>query len=124
MSTNHCETIAQFSIEDFFALRAQHIRNVNGYSVHIDIQRYEVFRRCLSCALCGIQGAYFLLQRHSGDALCTAHFNLYTADGQLMTNDHIIPVSKHGSNALDNLQTMCEACNQKKADNILHEGLK
>lgn len=33
-----------------------------------------------------------------------------------LTIDHIRPRSKGGTNALDNLQTMCRDCNQGKAD--------
>lgn len=35
---------------------------------------------------------------------------------ELLTMDHIRPASKGGAHKFDNLQLMCEPCNQKKAD--------
>jgi 5-methylcytosine-specific restriction endonuclease McrA len=35
---------------------------------------------------------------------------------EALTLDHVVPVAKGGSNHRSNLQTMCEPCNQAKAD--------
>lgn len=40
-------------------------------------------------------------------------------DGAVLNVDHIIPVSKGGSNESTNLQTLCRACNNGKADRIM-----
>ena len=48
-------------------------------------------------------------------------FGLYARkDGELilMTKDHIVPKSHGGTNASNNLQTMCEECNNNKGNKI------
>jgi 5-methylcytosine-specific restriction endonuclease McrA len=57
--------------------------------------RYQVLRRDgEKCRICG-KGA---------------------ADGVLLEVDHIIPVSKGGSNDLNNLRTLCDICNRGRGD--------
>lgn len=43
-------------------------------------------------------------------------------DSQELTLDHIRPKSKGGTNALDNLQTLCRRCNNLKADLLPPKG--
>ena len=94
---------------------------VDGYSVRRTSLRYMTFyQKGVTCACCGRKGSYFKLEPGgSKDDTNRRHFNLYAEDGVLMTKDHIIPKSKGGKNTVDNMQTMCAICNEKKADKII-----
>lgn len=50
------------------------------------------------------------------------HLNLWAVDASnnlvMMTQDHILPRSRGGSNGSHNLQTMCTFCNSAKGDKI------
>lgn len=45
-------------------------------------------------------------------------------DGVKLEVDHIIPVSRGGSDNLNNLQTLCFDCNREKSDKILNNHIK
>lgn len=59
-----------------------------------DYEKKSVYAKCnWTCAICGNPVKY-----------------------KKMTVDHIIPLSKGGTNAMDNLQLACKRCNLMKAD--------
>lgn len=96
----------------------RHREEFDGFLVKPYSERYQTFyNKGIKCSKCGIEGKYFMLEPHAGDEETNIrHFNLYTADGILMTKDHIIPRSKGGKNHISNYQTMCCSCNEKKGN--------
>lgn len=73
----------------------------------------------VTCVSCGLEGLYFARERNASTT--KFHFNLYGIQQNnevLFTRDHIHPLSKGGNNSLDNQQTMCAHCNQKKGDKV------
>lgn len=121
--TSHCGNIhiKQYSIDDLLTVvqsGAQEIR-LEGHRVNLFSLRYKVFAKSTVCVICGVEGTVACLDKKRGGGR-RAHFNLYgiTRSGRvvMMTKDHIHPVSKGGKDTLDNLQTMCENCNNRKGD--------
>ncbi|MDE0090062.1 MAG: HNH endonuclease signature motif containing protein [Thaumarchaeota archaeon] len=52
-----------------------------------------------------------LYGKQEGFCLCGEHFMFRN-----FTIDHIVPVSRGGTDRIDNLQLLCGACNSKKGD--------
>ncbi|MDZ7748339.1 MAG: HNH endonuclease [Halofilum sp. (in: g-proteobacteria)] len=61
--------------------------------------------------------ALFLRDRH----LCCYCGDLFQGRSALLTRDHVMPLSRGGSDAWDNVVTSCRACNQKKDDRLVEE---
>lgn len=82
--------------------------------------RYLCFMKSLECVNCKLKGNIIFIEKFPNDKF--PHANLYhrRKDGSLMlmTKDHIIPKSKGGKDHIDNLQTMCSACNEVKGSQI------
>lgn len=120
---------------------------LGGFSVNASSNRLECFRRSQTCAHCNRKGTLFVLEHHDVGApkgiqcfidncqWCSyrqteynasrhaaPHLNLYAVDRRndlmLMTQDHIMPRMHGGENVMENLQTMCRVCNQRKGATI------
>lgn len=90
---------------------------VDGFKVYRRSMRYATFyQKGLKCVCCNRVGAYFQLDpdEDGGNIENRRHFNLYAADGTLMTKDHILPKKWGGDDTIDNFQTMCKICNENK----------
>lgn len=80
--------------------------------------RYQLFYReveNLKCVACGLEGAYFLIQKSIGTDSKIYHANLYGVDKDgkemMLTKDHIIRSRDGGPDHIDNMQVMCGTCN-------------
>ena len=77
------------------------LKNIRNISLNTRIEIFE--RDNYTCQICG---------RNTKE------------DDVKLEIDHIIPVSKGGSDDRDNLQTLCFECNRGKSDKILHNQFK
>jgi len=119
--------LGTLTLEEVFPLIGQpgkeggcsHEVQVQGitYKIKTGSDRLKLFLANRSCVMCGREGTHFILEQDENHQ--RPHLNLYSADGQLMTRDHIIPSSKGGKNHMSNYQTMCEECNNRKGDYYL-----
>lgn len=92
---------------------------IDGELINMASDRYKIFSFNRKCVCCGLEGTIMAMEK--GDKDSSFHFNLYGLDSDgkeiLFTKDHIVPKSKGGKNSIDNYQTMCIKCNEKKSNN-------
>jgi hypothetical protein len=121
-------TLGEFSVSDILPLIGCHteksfITSRGEYFARLNSARMLCFKRSIFCVSCLIPGTHFRLEQHENKGNNSkpdrAHLNMYNATNPkyiLMTKDHIIPESWGGTDNLENLQTMCTLCNQKKGN--------
>jgi RNA polymerase sigma factor (sigma-70 family) len=120
--------IAEYDVDEILAQTGgrtgRHTRVFHGHKVRLCSHRYVVFRRSRVCVSCGVVGTRMILGLKPPHM--NPHFNLYAeVEGRLvlMTVDHIIPLSRGGTSALANLQTMCQHCNTKKGNTMTQQSV-
>ena len=99
----------------------------DGKLVWMTSLRLQTFaKKGFKCVSCGVEGKFFALEQHTNkngkESPNAWHFNLYAVNDAgeevLMTRDHIVPKSRGGPDTLENSQTMCALCNNKKGNNV------
>lgn len=83
--------------------------------------RYQLFaEKGTTCIKCGVEGKYFAVERGVFSSTEKYHLNLYGIGKNgieiMLTKDHILPRSRGGKNMIDNYQTLCFECNNRKSN--------
>jgi hypothetical protein len=116
--------VLQHFEKDYIYARGKSRIDFDGHSIKMGSHRYWTFaEKGTTCVSCGLEGRFFVKEKHSHVQGEKYHFNLYGIDEEgdevLFTKDHIVPKrrgngSKGGSDHIDNYQTMCKPCNEAK----------
>lgn len=88
-----------------------------GVLIRMTNRRYVIYlKKGINCIVCGLEGAYFAVQKVASQKTDKWHVNLYSKDGKQINIDHTKPRAKGGKDNFNNKQPMCCTCNNKKAD--------
>jgi 5-methylcytosine-specific restriction endonuclease McrA len=66
----------------------------------------------------GYEGEHFTLEEWLALVEFYGHRCLRCGTTERLSVDHVVPLSLGGSNAIDNIQPLCEMCNSLKSDTI------
>ncbi len=118
-----CYLCRRFLPVDRFTQRS----NGTYFSACKDCNRH-VFAQRRRARLQGADGTYTrdqweaLVQHYPHCPMCKRLWNdipTLTSGASVITVDHIMPLSKGGSNHIENLQPLCYSCNSKKGAKVL-----
>jgi len=104
--------------------------NYGKHTVHIKTLHNTVYiNKNIVCVSCGMIGKYFKLKKRDNKTsfifqLCGEKEIGNQVKQIIFTLDHLIPVSRGGTNSISNLQPMCYSCNNKKNDDIVYDHYK
>ena len=97
-------------------------KEVDGDLTYVNLLGMQLFKeKGCKCVSCNTTGTFFRKEKTSGPKkmiFSNWHLNLYGVDYMgrevLMTKDHTLAKSKGGEDSLENFETMCQNCNQRK----------
>lgn len=82
----------------------------------------------VTCFQCGATATHWIIEKFFSDGVKYPHLNLFAKNNEqklvLMTQDHIIPRSRGGSNHLDNLRPACATCNHTRQSYMTSDELQ
>lgn len=71
-----------------------------------------------TCQHCQTEGIYVVSGLYRGGSITKKTRLLFDKNFVMMTKDHILAKANGGGSSMDNLQTLCAVCNNKKADKV------